>query len=29
MKNAADGIMAVEKNTIRFRTVLQQDLTEY
>jgi alcohol dehydrogenase (NADP+) len=24
MKNAADGIMAVEKNTIRFRTVLQQ-----
>jgi D-arabinose 1-dehydrogenase-like Zn-dependent alcohol dehydrogenase len=24
MKNAADGIMAVENNTIRFRTVLQQ-----
>jgi len=29
MKQAKDAIMAVENNTVRFRTVLQQDLTEY
>jgi len=29
MKNAADGIMAVENNTVRFRTVYCADLTEY
>jgi len=29
MKNAADGINAVVNNTVRFRTVLEQDITEY